>query len=166
MPLSVLRAVDFTNGKYISVSLSIETGQATGNIHPPGWAFQVNNDGIIDDEIILLSSRNQVCRGKWFICAASEEIKFDNLLCPDVFFGCQLILVMGVSMAKPYNPFHSPLLVHYYKMRNKSLQENLRVLSINATLINSSLLCLIVNSTVQVGKAWASHSWIRYLEFP
>jgi hypothetical protein len=41
-----------------------------GTVHPPGLAWQVNNDElVIPDEMTFLSSRNQLCRGRWFVAA-------------------------------------------------------------------------------------------------
>ena len=74
IPLSVGMAYPFVTpvpwalGRYDSYTLYPD-GSLVGTIHPPGLAFEVNDnqDLLPMDNLLFLSSRNQKCSGAWFV---------------------------------------------------------------------------------------------------
>ena len=116
MSYPVLTPASWSKGRYESYVLHPD-GTLVGTVNPPGLAFELvsNRNEIPSDCILFLSSRNQKCSGKWFICA--------NLLQPyrgmaaGSRFLCELILLMGATsnmstLLKPH------IILHYYSLRN------------------------------------------------
>ena len=116
-PAPILTEVAWSKGRYDSYVLSPD-GSMIGTVHPPGLAWRVNNNKnnlIIPDEMTFLSSRNQRCRGRWFVAAL--------LPCPlkcqptGSSFFCELILVMGVKATVDITLMDRQVNIYYYKMR-------------------------------------------------
>ena len=63
-----------------------------GQFTLPGFAWLVTEDNNSTD-MIFLSSRNQLCKGSWFI-AALLPTKF-NTMKTGIEFSCRLVLVIG-----------------------------------------------------------------------
>ena len=116
MSYPVLTPASWSKGRYESYVLHPD-GTLVGTVNPSGLAFELvsNRNEIPSDCILFLSSRNQKCSGKWFICA--------NLLQPyrgmatGSRFLCELILLMGATsntstLLKPH------IILHYYSLRN------------------------------------------------
>ena len=110
-----LTPVAWSKGRYDSYVLRPD-GSMIGTVHPPGLAWQVNNDELaIPDEMTFLSSRNQLCRGRWFVAAL--------LPCPfrcmqtGSSYSCQVILVMGVKVIVGKSLMKREVNIYYYKMR-------------------------------------------------
>ena len=114
MSYPVLTPASWSKGRYESYVLHPD-GTLVGTVNPPGLAFELvsNRKEIPSDCILFLSSRNQKCSGKWFICA--------NLLQPyrgmaaGSRFLCELILLMGATsnmstLLKPH------IILHYYSL--------------------------------------------------
>ena len=67
----IFTEVAWSKGKYDSYVLKPD-GSMIGNLHPPGLAWMVNtndNNMTIPDDMSFISSRNQCCRGRWFVAA-------------------------------------------------------------------------------------------------
>jgi len=109
-----------------------------GTIHPPGFAWLVTEDNNSTD-MIFLSSRNQLCKGCWFI-AALLPTKF-NTMKTGIEFSCRLVLVMGAKVTSK-TLLQRKISIYYYKMRPN--------LSVGATtdLFNSSPSITTVISTL------------------
>jgi len=110
-----LTPVAWSKGRYDSYVLRPD-GSMIGTVHPPGLAWQVNNDELaIPDEMTFISSRNQLCRGRWFV-AALLPCPFRRMQTGS--FSCQLILVMGVKATVGKSLMKRELHIYYYKMRS------------------------------------------------
>jgi len=70
----------------------------------------------IPDEMIFLSSRNQLCRGRWYI-AALLPYPFRSLRIGS-YDVCQLILVMGVKVTVDKSLMKREVNIYYYKMKS------------------------------------------------
>ena len=110
-----LTPVAWSKGRYDSYVLQPD-GLMIGTVHPPGLAWRVNNDELtIPDEMIFLSSRNQLCCGRWLVAAL--------LPCPfrclqtGSSYSCQLILVMGAKVTVGKSLMKREVNIYYYKMR-------------------------------------------------
>ena len=116
MSYPVLTPASWSRGRYESYVLHPD-GTLVGTVHPPGLAFELvsNREEIPSDHILFLSSRNQKCSGKWFICA--------NLLQPyrgmatGSRFLCELILLMGAT-SNTSTLLQPDIILHYYSLRN------------------------------------------------
>jgi len=116
MATPILTQVDWSKGRYDSYVLRPD-GLLIATIHPPGFAWQVNNnkhDASVPNHMMFLSSRSQVCRGRWHI-AALLPCPYRKLLSGKSYH-CQLILVMGVKCTAK-TLFNRQVNVYYYKMR-------------------------------------------------
>ena len=114
-PAPMLTEVAWSKGRYDSYVLSPD-GSMIGTVHPPGLAWRVNNNCIIPKEMTFLSSRNQRCRGRWFV-AALLPCPFKRLHTGSSFL-CQLILVMGVKATVGNSLMEREVHIYYYKMRH------------------------------------------------
>ena len=110
-----LTPVAWSKGRYDSYVLQPD-GLMIGTVHPPGLAWRVNNDELtIPDEMTFLSSRNQLCCGRWLVAAL--------LPCPfrclqtGSSYSCQLILVMGAKVTVGKSLMKREVNIYYYKMR-------------------------------------------------
>ena len=112
MSYPVLTPASWSRGRYESYVLH-PNGTLVGTVHPPGLAFELvsNREEIPSDHILFLSSRNQKCSGKWFICA--------NLLQPyrgmatGSRFLCELILLMGAT-SNTSTLLQPDIILHYW----------------------------------------------------
>jgi hypothetical protein len=71
MVAPILTEVAWFKGKYDSYVL-YPNGLLIGTVHPPGFAWLANNNSnqsTIPDDMKFISSRNQLCRGRWFVAA-------------------------------------------------------------------------------------------------
>ena len=74
-----------------------------------------NKELTIPDELTFISSRNQRCRGRWFVAAL--------LPCPfwrlstGSSYPCLLILVMGAKAIVGTSLMNKEVNIYYYKMR-------------------------------------------------
>ncbi len=69
MVAPILTEAAWSKGKYDSYVL-YPNGLLIGTVHPQGFAWLVNNDynqSTIPDDMTFISSRNQLCRGRWFV---------------------------------------------------------------------------------------------------
>ena len=116
MDSPILTPVSWAKGKYDSYSLH-PNGKLVGTINPPGLAYRVNKDPrlTVDDNILFLSSRNQRCKGKWFVSVLLKH-KYHSYH-PGESFHCHLILVMGVKLLAK-SLMDPEVKVFYYKLRN------------------------------------------------
>jgi hypothetical protein len=116
MVAPILTEVAWSKGKYDSYFL-YPNGLLIGSVHPPGFAWLVNNNSnqsTIPDDMKFISSRNQLCHGRWFVAA----------LLPRPFWclksgssnQCQLILVMGTKVTAKLL-MNRDVKIYYYKMR-------------------------------------------------
>lgn len=104
----------WSKGRYDSFKL-LPSGSMTCTVHPPGLAWRVNNvDSTIPDEMIFLSSRNQQCRGRWFVAALLPH-PFRSLCIGSS--ACQLILVMGVKVTVDNSLMKREVKIYYYKIK-------------------------------------------------
>jgi hypothetical protein len=65
----ILTEVAWSKGKYDSYVL-YPNGSLIGTVHPSGFAWLVNNNSnqsTIPDDMKFISSRNQICCGRWFV---------------------------------------------------------------------------------------------------
>ncbi len=109
MDSPILTPVSWAKGKYDTYSHHL--------INPPGLANGINKDHqlTVDDNILFLSSRNQRCKGKWFVSALLEH-EYHSYH-PGESFHCHLILVMGVkSLAKSL--MDPEVTVFYHKLHD------------------------------------------------
>ena len=116
MDYPILTPVSWAKGKYDSYSLH-PNGKLVGTINPPGLSYRLNKDPqlTVDNNILFLSSRNQRCKGKWFVSALLERSYHSYHLRES--FHCHLILVMEVkSLAKSL--MDPEVMVFFYKLRN------------------------------------------------
>ena len=126
--MASLTQVPWSKGKYDSYTLQSD-GSLVGTIHPPGFAWLVTEDNKnLSSDMIFLSSRNQLCKGNWFI-AALIPTKFKAM--KTGIFSSRLVLVMGAKVTAK-TLLQRQVLIYYYKMRPN--------LSVGATtdLFNSS----------------------------
>ena len=105
---------EWAKGKYDTYRLC-QYGSFEGYMHPPGVAYlaDTNPKSYVDVDMVFLSSRNQQCRGKWHICAASV-VPFASHA-PHSTIICNLILLLGVESFKSRPP---RIQFHYYRWRN------------------------------------------------
>ena len=116
MSYPVLTPASWARGRYESYVLHPD-GTLVGTVHPSGLAFECvsNGEEIPSDRILFLSSHNQKCWGKWFICA--------NLLQPyrgiatGSTFPCELILLLGAT-SNTSTLLQPDIILHYYSLRN------------------------------------------------
>ena len=112
----LLTEVGWSKGRYDSYVL-YPNGSLIGTVHPPGFAWLVNNDSnqsTNTDEMIFISSRNQRCRGRWFV-AAILPCRFQSLKI-GASYQCQLVLVMGAKVTAT-SLMNRDVKIYYYKMR-------------------------------------------------
>jgi hypothetical protein len=112
----ILTEVAWSKGRYDSYVLHPD-GSMIGTVHPPGLAWRVNDNQLtIPDEMTFLSSRNQRCRGRWFV-AALLPCPFKRLKTGSSYL-CQLILVMGAkATVGKKSLMNREVKIYYYKMR-------------------------------------------------
>ena len=111
----MLTDAPWSKGRYDSFEL-LPNGSLTCTIHPPGLAWGVNNDDTtIPDEMTFLSSRNQQCRGRWYVAALLPH-PFRSLCIGS--YSCQLILVMGVKVTVDKSLMKRKVNIYYYKMKS------------------------------------------------
>ena len=109
MASATLVRAEWAHGKYDSYVLS-RSGQFTGFVHPPGWAFKAEEDSLkpIADDTQFLSCRN-IGSGLGAICA-SLPLPFQKMP-QDEVFACDLLLHRSIHFCQ-----ESKELFHlYYK---------------------------------------------------
>ena len=114
--MASLTQVPWSKGRYDSYTLHSD-GSLVGTIHPPGFAWLVteqDNNNLSTDNMIFLSSRNQLCKGSWFI-AALLPTKF-NAMKTGIEFSSRLVLVMGAKVTAK-TLLQRKVSIYYYKMR-------------------------------------------------
>ncbi len=107
MAYPIVTPVHWAVGRYDSYTLYPD-GSLVGTIHPPGCVYQVNGNPNLSamDNLLFLSSRNQICAGAWFVCAPLPRpykymMSERNFLCELIFaHGCEVI---HVFIARPSN---------------------------------------------------------------
>jgi hypothetical protein len=116
MVAPILTEVAWSKGKYDSYVL-YPNGSLIGTVHPPGFAWLVNNDSnqsAIPDDMKFISSRNQLCRGRWLVAALLSRPFW--CLKTGLSYQCQLILVMGAKVTAK-SLMNRDGKIYYYKMR-------------------------------------------------
>ena len=114
--MASLTQVPWSKGRYDSYALHGD-GSLIGTIHHPGFAWLVTENNINHpSDMIFLSSRNQLCRGSWFI-AALLPAKF-NTMKTGLVFRSRLVLVMGAQVTAK-SLLRRIVTIYYYKMRPK-----------------------------------------------
>jgi hypothetical protein len=140
-------------------SFIVSDGQMIGTIHPPSFSWMVNQDtkSPAFDLMIFLSSRNQLCQGRWLVRALLPR-PFQSIGTSKKF-SCQLILVMGVK-APAKSLLNRQIDLYYYRMRrdlNQLYIPNLMKRSFNP---KHFLLNLFESSLIKVSK---KHIFMCYL---
>ena len=114
-PAPTLTPAAWSKGRYDSYVLRPD-GSMIGTVHPPGFAWRINNEELaIPDEMTFLSSRNQLCHGRWFV-AALLPCPFRRLQIGSSY-SCQLILVMGAKVTVIKSLMKREVNIYYYKIR-------------------------------------------------
>ena len=112
--MASLTQVPWSKGRYDSYALHSD-GSLIGTINHPGYAWIVTDNNVNHPtDMTFLSSRNQLCRGSWFI-AALLPTKF-NTMKTGVVFRSQLVLVMGTQVTAK-SLLQRNVLIYYYKIR-------------------------------------------------
>ena len=150
----MLTPASWARGRYESYLLHPD-GTLVGTVHPSGLAFECvcNGEEIPTDHILFLSSHNQKCWGKWFICA--------NLLQPcrtiatGSRFPCQLILLLGAT-SNTSTLLQPKIILHYY-----SLRKDLSSTAVLQAFKSSSFVSNIFDMNLK--SACYSNMHIRYL---
>ena len=112
----ILTEVAWSKGRFDSYVLYLD-GSLIGTVHPPGFAWLANNNELtIPDELTFISSRNQRCRGRWFVAALLPR-PFRRLSSGSSN-PCHLILVMCAKAIVGTSLMNKKVNIYYYKMRH------------------------------------------------
>ena len=152
--------VPWALGRYDSYTLYPD-GSLVGTIHPPGLAFEANDNKDLPpmDNLLFLSSRNQKCSGSWFVCASlPRPYKY---MSNDVNFLCELILLMGAT-SKTYT-LHTPEIHFYYYSLRKDLSPRAITKAFDECSSSSCFISRIFDMTIQIQCAPHKKMHIQYL---
>jgi hypothetical protein len=154
MAYPIVTPFHWSVGRYVSYTLYPD-GNLAGTIHPPGFAFDVNETQCLSamDNLLFLSSRNQSCTGSWFVWASFpcpyKCIKSNHN------FICELILLMGAK-STPFS-LHDPQIHLYFY----SVQRDLSLTAITEAFQecsgSSDFICRIFDHTLQCSKYKSMH---------
>ena len=153
--MASLTQVPWSKGRYDSYTLHSD-GSLEGTIHPPGFAWLVTKDNNLTD-MIFLSSRNQLCKGSWFI-AALLPTKFNSMK-TGTEFSCRLVLVMGAKVTSK-SLLQRKISIYYYKMRpNLSVGETTDLFNSSPSI--TTFISTLFEPCLTVGCESTTH--LRYL---
>ena len=150
--------VPWALGRYDSYTLYPD-GSLVGTIHPPGLAFEVNDnqDLLPMDNLLFLSSRNQKCSGAWFVCASLPRPYKSMTTQPN--FLCELILLMGARSNT--STLHKPDIKLYYYSLRKDLSPRAIIDAFDECTSSYCFITRIFDSALQMASHKNMH--IRYL---
>ena len=131
-----------------------------GTVHPPGFAWLVNNNSnqsTIPDDMKFISSRNQICHGRWFVAALLPRPFW--CLKTGSSYQCQLILVMGTKVTAKLL-MNRDVKIYYYKMRGDFSDSAITDL-FESNFNPKQFVTNLFESSISMG--FEKHTRIRYL---